>query len=66
MQSPLEQKLVDTLGTLLSLAEMELLIDVLENHPYEFYEGVCSEYSRLYPEDAKEMFGDTVPPKEER
>jgi hypothetical protein len=66
MESPIEQKLVHTLGTLLSLAEMELLIDILDNHHEEFYEGVCIEYSRLYPEDAKEMFGEPFTPKEDR
>lgn len=65
MLSPLEQQLVDTLGKLLSLAEMELLIDILDNHPEGLYEGVCTQYSRLYPEDAREMFGEPLPPHTE-
>ena len=63
--SPIEHNLVETLGKLLSLAEMELLIDRLDYDPDGFYQGVCAEYSRLYPEDAKEMFGEPLRPHKE-
>ena len=63
--SPIEQNLVETLGKLLSLAEMELLIDRLDYDPDGFYQGVCAQYCRLYPEEAKEMFGEPLPPHKE-
>ena len=65
MLSPIEQNLAKTLSKLLSLAEMDLLMDILDSNPEEFYEGICIEFIRLYPDEAKELFGDLYAPHKE-
>lgn len=60
MLSPIEKNLVERLGSVLSVDELDLLIDMLDHSRESLYEGVCEEFIRLYPEEAREMFGDHV------
>ena len=58
--SPIEKNLVERLGSVLSIDELDLLIDMLDHSSESLYEGVCEEFIRCYPDEAREMFGEHV------
>jgi hypothetical protein len=46
----------------MSAAELDLVLRLLDEAPQDFYEALCEACIRLYPDTARELFGEPVPP----